>query len=218
MRKFEGFDNETRYSSLPNAFFSTVMPDIHDIDELKASLYVMRLLIPKRGYPKYVTFGDIIRDSAISEAALRRGLELAVSRGTILSVALEHDDIYLLNTESDRDAADKISNGHIHVGSTPRERMREQVERPNVFDLYERNIGVLTPMIAEELKEAEDLYPPDWIEEAIKEAVSLNVRKWRYVASILERWAAEGKEDGKTGPDSKKDKYYKGKYSHLYQR
>ncbi|MFC1951409.1 DnaD domain-containing protein [Chloroflexota bacterium] len=218
MRKFDGFADETRYSSVPNAFFSAVMPDIDDIDEMKASLYAMRLLIPKRGYPRYVSFGDILEGSTISEKALRRGLKLAVSRGTILSVALEHDDIYLLNTKADRDAVDKILNGHIHLGSTPKGQMQEQVARPNVFDLYERNIGVLTPMIAEELKEAEDLYPPDWIEEAIKEAVSLNVRKWRYIASILERWAAEGKEDGKTGPDSKKDKYYKGKYSHLYRR
>jgi hypothetical protein len=73
-------------------------------------------------------------------------------------------------------------------------------------------------MIAEELKEAEDTYPAEWIEQAVKEAVSLNIRKWRYIASILERWAAEGKDDGKAGPDSKKDKYFKGKYSHLYQR
>ena len=218
MKKFDGFADKMRYSSIPSAFFSAVMPDIDDIDELKATLYAIRLLIPKKGYPRYATFRDMLEGGVMSESALRHGLELAANRGTILSVNLENDDIYLLNTEADRDASDKIAGGHIHVGSMPKGQPQEQVARPNVFELYERNIGILTPMIAEELKEAEDIYPAEWIEEAVKEAVSLNIRKWRYIASILKRWAAEGKDDGKTGPDSKKDKYFKGKYSHLYQR
>jgi len=218
MKKFDGFADKMRYSSIPSAFFSAVVPDIDDIDELKATLYAIKLLIPKKGYPRYITFADLLEGSTMSESALRGGLELAASRGTILSVNLESGDIYLLNTAADRDAAEKIANGHIHVGSMPKGQPQEQIERPNIFELYERNIGVLTPMIAEELKEAEDNYPADWIEEAVKEAVSLNIRKWRYISSILERWTTEGKDDGTTGPDSKKDKYFKGKYSHLYQR
>lgn len=218
MKKFDGFAGKVRYSSIPNAFFSTVMPDIDDVDELKATLTAIRLLVPKKGYPRHISFKEIIEASGMSEKDLRHGLELAVVRGTILSVNMEDGGIYLLNTETDRDAVDKIINGHIHIGRIPKGPPQETVSRPNIFDLYERNVGVLTPMIAEELKEAEDNYPAEWIEDAIKEAVSLNIRKWRYVASILERWAVEGKDDGKTGPDSKKDKYYKGKYSHLYQR
>jgi DNA replication protein len=218
MKKFDGFADKMRYSSIPSAFFSAVVPDIDDIDELKATLYAIKLLIPKKGFPRYVTFADMLEAGTMSESELRGGLELAVSRGTILSVNLESGDIYLLNTESDRDAAEKIANGHIHVGSIPKGQAQERLVRPNIFELYERNVGVLTPMIAEELKEAEDNYPADWIEEAIKEAVSLNIRKWRYISSILERWTTEGKDDGTTGPDSKKDKYFKGKYSHIYRR
>ena len=218
MKKFDGFADKMRYSSIPSAFFSAVMPDIDDIDELKATLYAMRLLIVKRGYPRYVTFAEMLEGSTMGESELRGGLKLAKSRGTILGIALEDNDIYLLNTASDREAVAKINSGEIEIGQMPKGQPQEQVARPNVFELYERNIGILTPMIAEELKEAEDIYPAEWIEEAVKEAVSLNIRKWRYIASILERWAAEGKDDGKTGPDSKKDKYFKGKYSHLYQR
>ena len=218
MKKFDGFADKMRYSSIPSAFFSAVVPDIEDIEELKATLHAMRLLIPKKGYPRYITFGDMLEGSTMSKNALRSGLELAVSRGTILSVNLENDGIYLLNTEADREAVDKIENGHIHIGQLFKGQPKETLKRPNIFELYEGNIGVLTPMIAEALKEAEELYPADWIEEAIREAVSLNIRKWKYIASILERWAVEGKDVGKTGPDSKKDKYFKGKYSHLYQR
>ena len=74
-------------------------------------------------------------------------------------------------------------------------------------------------MIAEELKEAEKLYPAEWIESAFKEAVTLNKRSWRYIARILERWAIEGKDDGKPGRDFKKEddreKYIRGKYGHM---
>jgi len=33
---------------------------------------------------------------------------------------------------------------------------------------------MLTPLIAEQLKEAEKSYPVDWIEDAVKEAVNAN--------------------------------------------
>src|SRR5690348_6777256 len=49
-----------------------------------------------------------------------------------------------------------------------------EVERPNIFVLYEQNIGLLTPLIAEELKDASSQYPMEWIEAAFREAVSHN--------------------------------------------
>src|SRR6266702_3044024 len=38
-----------------------------------------------------------------------------------------------------------------------------QIERPNIFVLYEQNIGLLLPLLADELKDAADQYPADWI-------------------------------------------------------
>ena len=70
-------------------------------------------------------------------------------------------------------------------------------ERPTVFRLYEQNIGLLTPLIAEHLVDALETYPPDWIEDAIAEAVSYNRRSWRYVQRILENWAVTGRGDGR---------------------
>ncbi|MEX2431266.1 MAG: DnaD domain protein, partial [Dehalococcoidia bacterium] len=66
-------------------------------------------------------------------------------------------------------------------------------EKPNVFALYEANIGLLTPMIADQLRDAEEAYPEEWIESAFHEAVEQNKRSWRYIAAILERWATEGR-------------------------
>jgi hypothetical protein len=43
------------------------------------------------------------------------------------------------------------------------------------------------------LRDAENTYPAEWIEEAMKIAVQYNKRSWRYVESFLRRWATEGK-------------------------
>ncbi|QLQ07827.1 MAG: DnaD domain protein [Anaerolineae bacterium] len=66
--------------------------------------------------------------------------------------------------------------------------------RPNIFVLYEQNIGLLQPIIADELRDAELRYPADWIEDAFRIAVEQNKRAWRYIRAILERWATEGRD------------------------
>jgi hypothetical protein len=76
-------------------------------------------------------------------------------------------------------------------------------------------------MIAEELREAEKLYPEAWIRDAIKEAVNQNIRKKSYILAILERWATEGRNDGTYRRDTEKedpDKYIKGRYGHMVRR
>jgi DNA replication protein len=76
-------------------------------------------------------------------------------------------------------------------------------------------------MVSEYLRDALKTYPESWIRDAIKEAVALNKRSWRYIERILERWTTEGRDDGTYRGDSKKtdpDKYIKGKYGHMVQR
>jgi DNA replication protein len=72
--------------------------------------------------------------------------------------------------------------------------VQAQIERPNIFILYEQNIGLLSPLIADELKDAEDQYPSEWIEAAFREAVLHNKRKWSYIRAILRRWETEGRQ------------------------
>jgi DnaD/phage-associated family protein len=99
--------------------------------------------------------------------------------------------------------------------------IRVIAERPSVYALYEQNIGLLTPLLAEQLQDAESRYPIEWIEDAFKESVVNNKRNWRYIERILERWAAEGKDSGKNregaGRGLDPDKYTKGKYAFLFQ-
>jgi DnaD/phage-associated family protein len=66
-------------------------------------------------------------------------------------------------------------------------------QRPQIFALYESVIGLITAPIRERLLEAEKEYPEQWIEDAFQEAAENNVRKWRYVEVILERWQTDGR-------------------------
>jgi DnaD/phage-associated family protein len=230
MKPFPGFPQRMRFTPLPNLFFSQLLPQIDDIAELKATLHIFWALYGKRGYPKFVTYRELLADKMLMSGigdgeALRHGLGLAISRGTLVHLTLDRggrsEDLYFLNTEGDRQAVAKIESGEIDLGALPkREPYLEAEEQPNIFVLYEENIGMLTPMIAEELKEAEGLYPASWIESAFREAVSRNKRSWRYISRILERWASEGKEYGEPGRDIKADtdKYIKGRYGHLVER
>ena len=63
----------------------------------------------------------------------------------------------------------------------------------SICKVYSDNIALITPMVADELKDIADLYPAGWFEDAVKEAVKNNVRKLNYVKKILESWQANGR-------------------------
>ncbi|MEO8973503.1 MAG: DnaD domain protein [Ktedonobacteraceae bacterium] len=69
-----------------------------------------------------------------------------------------------------------------------------QFDRPNIFVLYEQNIGLLSPLIADQLRDAANQYPQEWIEAAFREAVQYNKRSWKYISAILRRWETEGRQ------------------------
>jgi len=237
MKQFTGFPARMQFTPVPNLFFSRLLPQINDMAELKTTLHILETLYHKRGYPRFVTYRELLANKSLmsslsqitrpADEVLRNALGMATKRGTILHIALAKDgkdeDIYFLNTESDRQAIAKIQSGELHLPGLKAERQAyiETEEPPDIYTLYEQNIGMLTPIIAEELREAETLYPEIWIRDAIKEAVNQNKRKWRYIAAILERWATEGKGDGTYRRDFKKtdpDRYVRQKYGNLVKR
>jgi DnaD/phage-associated family protein len=235
-RQLSRFQRKTEFIPLPDTFFTQVMPKIQDLAELKVVIYVAYLILRKpdhpftfchserseesspaqgklrqeshttQGRPQFVTYKELKVESCrlsaeLDEETLSQALDSAVKHGILLHSTLNIngmlEDVYSLTVDS------------------------RQPPTINIFALYEQNIGIITPMIAEELKEAEKLYPPQWIEEAFKEAVTLNKRSWKYIARILERWASEGKDSGEYKRDLKKggpDKYIKGRYGHLVKR
>lgn len=64
---------------------------------------------------------------------------------------------------------------------------------PNAFTVWEQNITLLTPLIADSIRDALAHYPPDWVEDAIRETALSGGKSWRYADSILNRWEREGR-------------------------
>ncbi len=206
--------SETSPVFLSDAFFTDVMPKIQDLAELKLVLYATHIVLRKQESgaapsARSVTYDELKGEirrlwPELTETKLRQALDSAVRHGA-------------LSRSTSKTGG--MLEGVYSV--TALVRRGGQPAAINIFGLYEQNIGIITPMIAEELKEAERLYPARWIEDAFKEAVTLNKRSWKYIARILERWAIEGKDSGEYKRDTKKDgpdKYVKGKYGHLVKR
>jgi len=227
MPAFPGFPpGPNPYTPLPDAFFTDVMPEIEDANELKVMLHLFWLFYQKVGAPRCASDRELLADAQLRRALRRRGdprpyeerlraaLEGARARGALLRARVRVDDAivtwYFFNTERSREAIAGLLQGTISPetlldlegpiagvdgrGDGPdTQRLAVEVERPNIFTLYEQNIGLLAPLVAEELRDAGERYPWDWIEDAFREAAQQNKRKWSYIRAILKRWETDGK-------------------------
>ncbi len=233
MKKFEGFhEGKVRLTSLPESFYTELLPHIDHLGELKVSLYIFWRLDQKEGVFRYLQVDDILADKRFmrglgakqqeARANLEQALERAVNRGTLLRATILREGsnlesnliVYFLNSPKGRAAVQAIENGEWRLTGDP-QRPIDVEEMPNIYQLYEEHIGPLTPMIADSLRDAEATFPPQWIEDAIQIAVENNVRNWRYVIAILERWQVEGRDERKDRRDTKKARrrYVEGEYA-----
>lgn len=94
-----------------------------------------------------------------------------------------------------------------------------------IIQLYEEKVGMLSPILLDELKRIEVTYPQDWIEDAIDEAVKNGAHSIRYISRILESWKAKGykarleKHKETTGAGVMDPSRFKNqKYDHLIRR
>ncbi|GAP08434.1 MAG TPA: DnaD domain protein [Anaerolinea thermolimosa] len=219
---FAGFtDGKMRLTRLPAQFFSDLLPEIDTLAELKVTLYALWFLERMEGKVRFLTYKDFTDEARLlkdlGEEGLKDALERAVQRGTFLRVTVKdagEEALYFLNSPRGRAAVQAIHRGEWNPLEGERAGVSLEVERPNIFRLYEQNIGPLTPLIGEVLQEAEQTYPQAWIEEAFKIAVEKNVRRWKYIEAILKSWQEEGR-DETNRRDSAKDRrrYVEGEFA-----
>src|SRR5947209_1471610 len=106
MRIFTGFDPERtkrRAVGIPPEFFSELLPQIGNINELKVTLHLFYLAAAKQSDPKWVGYWEMAESEELLRGLrrggdprqpvehLREGLELALSRGSILRIVAERD-------------------------------------------------------------------------------------------------------------------------------
>ena len=203
---FSGFHRGTLFTPVPNPLFGPLLEGIQDLAELKVTLRGLWLLHRRRGRPQVLRWREFLEDGSLlrglggpgkdPKQEIRRGLQLAVARGTFLlhrpSEDTDSSAVYLLNTDTGRGTLAQLRQGvpleESDDAVVPEDLAEEPPgEKANIFVLYENNVGTLSPLLAEQLKEAEEAYPGDWVNEAFRIAVSENKRNWRYIARILRR-------------------------------
>ena len=207
---------------LSATFLSKLLPEIDDLAELKLSIFALSALQQKEGDYRYLRFDEFVADENLMrglEAAdksisahetLARALDKAIDRGTLLvaeaAIGEKITRFFTLNDEHGRTLHQQIQSG------AWRPSVDDEIEvlppRPSIYGLYEENLGVLTPMIVESIKDAEATYPRDWIEDAMRLAVERNARNWRYIKKILESWQQEGRSRETGGGHHRRPRQY----------
>ena len=192
------------YTPVPSLFLTTIVPAITAEPELRVTLHLFWLIGQKRGFPRCATATELAADNVLARAlpveAVAAGLRLACERGTLLRLDVElgnhNEALYFLNDGEGRRAVAQLRAGQISLGqSVVHPPASAPARKPSIVDLYEQNVGLVTPILAEQLADAERTYPAEWIEAAFRQAVVYGKRNWRYISAILERWAIEGRDD-----------------------
>jgi DnaD/phage-associated family protein len=211
---FGGFPAVGRATAVPAVFFSQVLPRLEAPGDLLAFLFAAKHVQEQRGDARWVRAADIWAAEG-AEAAFRalgggrEGLEAGLRRcaaaGALIAVATDgpsgRQTVYFLNDPASRRAAARARAGALDLGEGVRPLPAEPVSRPDIFQLYEENIGTITPLLGERLVQAAETYPWEWIRDAFREAAELNRRNWRYIERILQTWWEEGRADETPGRD-----------------
>lgn len=206
---FDGLPaGKIKFDRIPSPFFNELLPQIDHLGELKVTLYIFWRLDRMAGDFRYLTAADIMEDSRFmdgladsvldQEPALAESLDRCVARGTLLKTSVHQNDqpvsLYFFNSPKGRAAVRAIQSGEWQPVNDPDAYIPDELppKHPNIYKLYEENIGPLTPLLAEALGDAEGEFPAKWITEAFQIAVEKNIRNWRYVQAILRRWQERG--------------------------
>lgn len=229
---FTGFPGIGKATAIPNLFYTAVLPELTEPGDLLAFLWAARLIQEQRSEPRCVTVEEIWEQPAAQKSfeamgggrlGLERGLARCLDVRALLALRIAgrgvDEVVYFVNNPASRRAIARARAGELRIRpETTAAPLVIREQRPSIFRLYEEHIGTITPIIGDRLVEAEDAYPPDWIEDAFREAAELNVRNWRYIEKMLKNWAEEGRPNETPGPDSFEDqkrRYLGGPLGHV---
>ncbi len=214
---FQGFSAQDRHIIVPEPFFSDLLPLINDVAELKLTLFCMWALQQREGRYRYLTWADFTSSASLMDGlqatapdappkdTLAATLERVVAHGVLLPTQISRSDggelkLYFMNSARGREALAAIEQGRASFDE------HEQVEilppRPTIYRLYEQEIGTLTPMISDDLKDLQSTYSEEWLRDAIRVAVREEKRSLKYVAGVLLRWRKQGKTNDEINPQN----------------
>lgn len=201
-----GFESPN-YTQTPNDFFDMV-PTMEET-EVRVTLVMIRKTFGfhrdgfKMGVAKLATAAGLSRQGALdgAEAAEKRGTFRRTNPDAIteaewtLAVPLYSIDTPLQPVEGTPPTGRGQSRVKERIKKESKDIEEDAGKTQNLFTVYEHEIGVLTPIIANALEDAEKTYGVPWVCDAITEAVKNNARNWKYIEAILKRWKAQGNQE-----------------------
>jgi len=107
----------------------------------------------------------------------------------------EKPDVALPDVENPTQVLSTLSSNELSNKSTT-----TAAAKPEAFTVYESNIGPLTPIIADSLRDVINDYSEAWVIRAITEAAQSNARNYKYILGVLRGYKERG------GPDIGRDK------------
>ncbi len=211
-RPIKGFPLSDDYGTtrVPNLVLGRVLAELEDPKTLKLILRAIWLLERQRGFPRYISADDLRRDRVLVTVfddgpEFATSLASAIAHGVLLEVSANDAQWLMLNTESARRASLEVfdpavtSDGDSDGWDTP----TASTSPPDAFRAYEENIGVLSPMIRENILSALEDFTDEDITHAVRIAVENESRSWSFVAGVLRRWLRDGvpheRRDGQSG-------------------
>lgn len=197
------------YTQVPNDFFDLIN-DGMTIAEIKVLSTLLRATLGYHRDEIEITIRQLARITHLDPKSVMSGASKLEERGLISrsvgkittitkwTVVIDEPKLWekILKT---------VGNDSYKNGSLPLKRKKEIKENDDealatISRAYQSEIGMLTPMIADELREASQAYPLQWTLDAIKEAANQNKRGWKYVLAILTRWKAQGNQEAMKRP------------------
>ena len=183
---------------VPNAVLSAVLDQVAESETVKLILRAVWLLEHRRGFPASITVNELRQDRVLLRALKTQerfdaALDHSLNLGVLIKFQLNNADALMLNTVS---ATRQVE----HAKGKKSEDVEDDgwgdsvgSDMPNdAFRSYEENIGILSPMIRENITASLQDFSDEDIIEAIKIAVENESRSWSFIAGVLRRWARDG--------------------------
>ncbi len=210
----------TIYRTVKNVENPFVMIDRRPIDNPNLSYKAKGILTYLMSRPDgwEVSVADLINHSTEGEASVRSGLkQLKLAghmkytkmrdKGRITGWLIEVYEAPHLSPDGDFQDVEKphVENrGQVLLNLSIKEVKKHEDDEAlaTISKTYSSEIGMITPMIADELREASTAYPVQWTLDAIKEAATQNKRGWKYILAILTRWKSQGNQEAMKRPNA----------------
>lgn len=192
------------YTQVPNDYFDLVME--MTIAEIRVLSALIRVTLGYHRDEITLTIREMARITNLDPKSVMAGASKLEERGLIERTVgkittVTKWRVVIGNVKLWEKIVKTVGNDSEEKSSLPYNKKKKSKENEDedalrkISRAYESEIGILTPMIADELREASTAYPLQWTLDAIHEAAIQNKRGWKYISAILTRWKAQGNQE-----------------------